>query len=79
MGLPCLHQASSKGRRFLPIPGASPQGAFLEVWKQYGALEAHGPHLAASFLQHLGISHSLVNLWEDADLACDRNRKLFVG
>lgn len=79
MGLPCLHQASPKGRRFLPIPGASPQGAFLEVRKQCGALEAHSPHLAASLFQHLGISHGLVNLWEDADLACDRNRKLLVG
>lgn len=79
MGLPCLHQASPEGHRFLPIPGASPQGAFLEVRKQFGALEAHRAHLAASLFQHLGISHSLVDLWEDADLACDRNRKLFVG
>lgn len=44
------------------------------------ALEAHSPHLAASLFQHLGISLLVsVNLWEDADLACDRNRKPFVG
>lgn len=36
-------------------------------------------HLAASLLQHLGVPHRLVNLWEDPDLARDRDRKLLVG
>lgn len=37
------------------------------------------PHLAASLLQHLGIPHGLVNLWEDPDFACDRDREFLMG
>lgn len=40
---------------------------------------APGPHLAASLLQHLGVSHRLVDLGEDTDLARDGNREFLVG
>lgn len=45
-----------------------------DTWEQ-----APAPHLAASLLQHLGVPHGLVNLWEDPDLARDRDGKLLVG
>lgn len=40
--------------------------------------EPTAPHLAASLLQHLGVLHSLVNLREDTDFACDGDREFLV-
>lgn len=39
----------------------------------------HSQELTASLLQHLGVSHCLVNLWEDTNFARDRNRESLMS